>query len=584
MDKSIDTAYFTRKMFLRSVLPAPLAGIGLALAEMGDTILAGHAIGVDGLAAIGFISPLFLLAAFFVFGLSTGGAVVFSNFMHEGKTEKALDIFNFFLRISAVIGFGITAAGFLLGDELLYLLGTTPEDGAVFEMAKSYVFYILLGIPLEILMEVVTTYLRYDDADTLSISLQSAAGIINLLVSALLLLVFDWGIAGCSFGFFISNLITLAIAVGYMLLGRGILRFRARAAGFAESWKSLRLGFSTASEYVFDALFTLLAIHLIAEMSGTDGVAVFNVIENLSLLFIFIYEYIGKTAQPMFTAFFSECNFAELHRMFRYCLGYSLALGILVTLLIVFWPESLVLLFGLDDIGDIGMAYHAARIFCVGTIFMGVCLLLQNYLQSEEDEKGAFLVVFLRRIGASVPIALLLAPFGFYVFWFVYPLAEIATLLILFGYYRWRGAKKTVARERVYAATFLGSLDALMEQLEAVEAFAKKWGADARKSAMVRLTIEELAGFMRDQTGLRNDPILTQFTLIAREDGVFEIHLRDDADRLNPFELPVAPVENLLQDGREEDVRTLGLYVVKSHARNLFYRNYHGFNTFVITV
>lgn len=57
MDKTVDYAYFTRKMFIHSVLPAPLAGIGLALAEIGDTILVGHAIGMDGLAAIGFISP-----------------------------------------------------------------------------------------------------------------------------------------------------------------------------------------------------------------------------------------------------------------------------------------------------------------------------------------------------------------------------------------------------------------------------------------------------------------------------------------------------------------------------------------------
>ena len=41
MDKTVDHAYFTRKMFMRSVLLAPLGAIGLALAEIGDTILVG---------------------------------------------------------------------------------------------------------------------------------------------------------------------------------------------------------------------------------------------------------------------------------------------------------------------------------------------------------------------------------------------------------------------------------------------------------------------------------------------------------------------------------------------------------------
>ena len=93
---AVDKAYFTRKMFLKNVLPAPLAAIGLALAEMGDTILIGHAIGMDGLAAIGFTSPLFLLATFFLFGLSMGGAIVYSNLMTTGKKEEAQKVFNFF--------------------------------------------------------------------------------------------------------------------------------------------------------------------------------------------------------------------------------------------------------------------------------------------------------------------------------------------------------------------------------------------------------------------------------------------------------------------------------------------------------
>ena len=272
MDKTVDYAYFTRKMFIHSVLPAPLAGIGLALAEIGDTILVGHAIGMDGLAAIGFISPLFLLAAFLVFGLSMGGAVVYSNLMHEGKKEEALGIFNFFMRISAVIGFGILAGGVLFENELLAFLGTHPDDGAVYQMAKSYLFYILLGIPFEILMEVLTAYLRNDGEDTFSTVVQTATGVGNLIISAILLLFFNWGIAGCSFGFFISNAVAVLVSVGLLATrSEGQLALQRHAASFKEAFKGLRLGFSTSSEYIFDAIFSLVVIRLLSDMAGTDG-------------------------------------------------------------------------------------------------------------------------------------------------------------------------------------------------------------------------------------------------------------------------------------------------------------------------
>ena len=104
--------------------------------------------------------------------------------------------------------------------------------------------------------------------------------------------------------------------------------------------------------------------------------------ENLSLLFIFIYEFIGKTAQPLFSTFFAECNFTELHRVFRYCLLYSLLLGLLATAGVMVWPQVLDLLFGMENIGEVGKAYYAARVFCIGTIFMGVCLLAEGGFSS----------------------------------------------------------------------------------------------------------------------------------------------------------------------------------------------------------
>ena len=586
MDKTVDYAYFTRKMFIRSVLPAPLAAIGLALAEIGDTILVGHAIGMDGLAAIGFISPLFLLATFFVFGLSMGGAIVFSNLMHEGKKQDASGIFNFFLRLSLVIGFIISAGGLLFEEQVLAFLGTNPGDGAVYQMAKDYIFYILLGIPFEILMEVFTAYLRNDDADTFSTSVQTASGVGNLIISALLLLVFDWGIAGCSFGFFISNFAAVLSCIVYIILHpKGNLRLQRQVSSFKAALKPLRLGFATSSEYIFDAVFSLVAIHLLTHMAGTEGVAVFSIIENLSVLFIFLYEFIGKTSQPLFSTFFAECNYRELHRVFRYGLLYSLVLGVLAMAFVMVWPQVLDLLFGLEDVKDVGKAYYAARVFCAGSVVMGVALLLQNYLQSEEDEKGAFLVVFMRRLGASLPIALALAPYGFHAFWFVYPVAEIVTLIVLYFYKRSRGERHAIEPDRVYSTAFLGRVEDVTAQLDRAEKFAADRGAGEDTRYTLRLALEEICGLMNERAARQeNTPVLTQLTVIAQEDGTFKIHLRDDGEELDPFRLSGEQITSVPDQGADIDVRALGLRAVKTHARQYLYRNYHGFNTITLTV
>ena len=77
MKETKDQAYFTRKMFISSVLPAPLAAVGMALAEMGDTILVGHILGVDGLAAVG--------------GGGIDGVTGGIGDVHQGVAREALD-------------------------------------------------------------------------------------------------------------------------------------------------------------------------------------------------------------------------------------------------------------------------------------------------------------------------------------------------------------------------------------------------------------------------------------------------------------------------------------------------------------
>ncbi len=586
MGRRVEHSFFTRKMFFRSVLASPLAGIGLALASMGDTILIGHGIGMEGLAAIGYSSPVFLIGAFLAFGLSMGGAIVYANLTHEGRKEEAQDIFNFFLQYAALAGFLLTAAGILWNDGLLALLGADPEDRVVYGMAKSYLFYILLGLPFEILMEVLAAYLRNDDADALSVGIQTASGVLNLIISAVLLFVFDWGVIACSVGFFVSNLLATVICLGYILIRTGgELTIRWKTAAFRDAVKPLRLGFATSSEYIFDALFTLVAIHLIMELDGPEGVAIFNIIENLSVFFIFLYEMIGKTSQPLFSVFFAECNYRELHRIFLYALAYCLLWGAGATALVMVYPQITELLFGLGDMEDVSKVYYAVQVFCISTIFQGIALLLQNYLQSEEDERGAFLIVFLRRCGVSLPLALLLFQFGFQAFWMVYPLSEFMTLIIIWLYIRRKGERKNVVPERVYAASFLGVVDDVADQMEAIEEFARGWGADERKLYTLRLTLEEVTGFMSERARRQAErPLLTQLTLIALEDGSLKLHLRDDGQALNPFELEKAQEKNFQVQPEKKDFGVIGLHMVKNRVGQCLYQNSHGFNTIMVSI
>ena len=141
---------------------------------------------------------------------------------------------------------------------------------------------------------------------------------------------------------------------------------------------------------------------------------------------------------------------------------------------------------------------------------------------------------------------------------------------------------KRIASERVYTATFANRLEDMAAYLDAMDEFAHSWGADYRKCYTLRLAVEEVCGIVRDgETTETGKSVLTQLTLIAKEDGSFQLHLRNNGAQLD--------LEELNKDfgfAITEEPKKLGIVVLrvaKNRARQFLYRNYHGFNTFVVT-
>ena len=53
--------YFGRQMFLGMLFPAFVSGLALALSDVADAIVVGARVGELGLAAVGIVTPLYML-------------------------------------------------------------------------------------------------------------------------------------------------------------------------------------------------------------------------------------------------------------------------------------------------------------------------------------------------------------------------------------------------------------------------------------------------------------------------------------------------------------------------------------------
>ena len=142
----------------------------------------------------------------------------------------------------------------------------------------------------------------------------------------------------------------------------------------------------------------------------------------------------------------------------------------------------------------------------------------------------------------------------------------------------------------MFYCTIRGQNDNIRPLTSGIEEFLERWEAAPNQQYFVAMAAEEIClsimqkGFGQESLGKspeeKDRAGYIQVTLVALEDGDFELHIRDDAVKFNPFSMKTAKA-NL--DG-DWDPDAIGILVIKEKSKDFFYRRYQGFNTMVIRI
>ncbi|MCD7956374.1 MAG: polysaccharide biosynthesis C-terminal domain-containing protein [Lachnospiraceae bacterium] len=637
--------YFSRKMFYRQFFPAILSSVGLAAGDMMDAVVVGQSMGVTGLAAISLALPVFMVINVIMHGFGIGGSVRFATQLAQGKPEEALGGFQGVLGVTLLIGAALAVLGNFFLTPLLGLLGTTAADGLLFETSRAYVRIIVSGIPLFFFAYLLNYYLRNDDHEKIASLGFTVGNLSDIALNLLLVLLLDMGAAGAALATLAGQVISIACYLtalpwrkGVRFSGKadekhrlpenapqgagakGTLRLFPFSPDFTGCFSCFRTGFSSSAAYLFSMLFLLAANHLLMRMSGSVGVAVFDMVQNASYLILYLYDGAAKATQPLVSTYCGEHNRRGMAHTLRLGLCSGTAAGAVGIFLTVAFPDAVCALFGLEGQEAVRLGCYALRVFCAGAGFAGISIVLESYYQSVGEEMAAYLLTILRGAAVLLPATFVCAAFGEQGFWWLYPVTEILSLglFLLIAYApreasfhghtrpaaeRSEGAlpsayapreasfyghtrkKYRVIREdsfdpnRVLSILIDNRMDEMGPLLEKVRGFCEDWDALPNQSYFVALTVEELCSVIINRAFL-DEKGRIQITLVAEEDHLFTLHFRDSAASFNPFSLRTERAGA----AAAFDLDAMGVLVIRRTAKEFYYRHYQGFNTLTVKI
>ncbi len=202
-------------------LPIMLSGILQLLFNAADTIVVGRFAGNEALAAVGSVGSLNNMIISLFIGLSVGANVLVARYTGSRNDRAVSDTVHTSVLLSLVGGVLLMIIGVALARPLLELMGS-PED--VIGLAVLYVRIIFLGMPVQMLYNFCAAILRAVGDTQRPLYYLTIAGVVNVLLNLVFVILFHLSVAGVALATIISQAISALLVTRALLNMEGPTR------------------------------------------------------------------------------------------------------------------------------------------------------------------------------------------------------------------------------------------------------------------------------------------------------------------------------------------------------------------------
>ena len=200
--------------------PLILTGILQLLYNAADVIVVGNYAGHEALAAVSSTGSLINLLVNVFMGLSVGASVVIARYYGARDVISLRKAEHTAMTMALVMGVGVGIFGFLAARPMLQLMDS-PED--VIDGAALYVRIYFLGMPANMLYNFGAGVLRAIGDTKRPMYYLIVAGMINVLLNLLLVIIFYLDVAGVAIATVASQVISAVLVLLCLFRSRSVI-------------------------------------------------------------------------------------------------------------------------------------------------------------------------------------------------------------------------------------------------------------------------------------------------------------------------------------------------------------------------
>ena len=421
--------HFSYSKLLRFTLPSICMMVFTSIYGVVDGLFVSNFAGKTPFAAINLVMPFIMILGGMGFMIGTGGTALVSKLLGEGKKDEAHRTFSMMVLFTLLLGIVLSAVGFLTIRPVSYFLGATDA------MIDDCVLYgrIVTGFTFAFMLQnVFQSFFIAAEKPRLGLIVTVAAGVTNMVLDALFIAVFDWGVAGAAIATGLSQCVGGVLPLLYFLRPNdSLLRMRPTALRLRPILQACGNGSSELMSNISSSLVGMLYNFQLMRLIGEDGVSAYGVLMYVQFIFVAIFIGYSIGCAPVVSFHFGAQNHGELKSLLRKSVLLMTSGGVLLTVTARLLAAPLAHLFVGYDATLFDLTAHAFRLFSWSFLLAGFNIFASGFFTALNNGAVSAAISFLRTLvfqTASVLILPLLL--GVDGIWWAITVAEIFAFLI----------------------------------------------------------------------------------------------------------------------------------------------------------
>lgn len=421
--------HFTYSKLLRFVFPSIIMMIFTSIYGVVDGLFVSNFAGKTAFASINLVMPFIMILGGIGFMIGTGGTALVSKVLGEGKKEKANKIFTMMIIFTLLLGTLLSVIGVVSMPWVADFLGATEE------MMADCILYgrIVTGFTVAFMLQnVFQSFLIAAEKPKLGLLATVLAGVTNMVLDAIFIIVFKWGVAGAAIATGLSQCVGGIFPLIYFSRDNSsLLRLTNTKLEIKPILNACGNGSSELMSNISSSVVSMIYNFQLMKYVGEDGVSAYGVLMYVQFIFVAIYIGYAIGCAPITGYHFGAQNHGELKNMLRKSAFLSAISGVVLTILAIVLSSPLAKIFVGYDEELYELTRHAFSLFAYSFLLAGFNIFTSSFFTALNNGAVSAAISFMRTLIFQTSSVLILPIFfGVDGIWWAITVAEVFAFIL----------------------------------------------------------------------------------------------------------------------------------------------------------